>query len=394
MAILRIDRLPQLTESLRGKTEPELFDHIQAIHVALREWRRDLEQELENTGGISGITVEDEGSAVGTPSGITTIDFVGGNVVATGSGADATITISGGSGSLTVEDEGTPVGTPGGITTIDFVGGNVVASGAGGDATVTVTTGLTVKDEGGNVGTAGNITSIDFVGSGVTASASGGAATVTVSGGGGGAPTDAKYVVMDYSGSLSEERKLTAGTGISVTDGGANGAVTIDNTFALPVADTQTIVKGSSDATKLIRFEVDGLTTATTRVLTAQDKDLTVAGINVQQQFTTNQRCGVTTLTDGTNISVDASANNNFKVELAGNRTLDNPSNLSDGMHLFFYIKQDANGSRTLAYGSKYKFRNGTTPVLTTASHGKDCLACYYDSTADQLFCVFHKNFA
>ena len=29
----------------------------------------------------------------------------------------------------------------------------------------------------------------------------------------------------------------------------------------LPVTDTQTIVKGSSDATKLIRFEVDGLTT-------------------------------------------------------------------------------------------------------------------------------------
>lgn len=54
------------------------------------------------------------------------------------------------------------------------------------------------------------------------------------------------------------------------------------NTFnnkqgAFPVVDTQTIVKGSVDATKLIRFEVDGLTTSTTRVLTVPDKDFTIA---------------------------------------------------------------------------------------------------------------------
>ena len=44
----------------------------------------------------------------------------------------------------------------------------------------------------------------------------------------------------------------------------------------LPVADTQTIIKGSADATKLIRFEADGLTTGTTRVLTPQDADYTI----------------------------------------------------------------------------------------------------------------------
>ena len=46
---------------------------------------------------------------------------------------------------------------------------------------------------------------------------------------------------------------------------------------SLPVADTQTIIKGSVDATKLVRFEADGLTTATTRVLTVPDKDITIA---------------------------------------------------------------------------------------------------------------------
>jgi len=43
-----------------------------------------------------------------------------------------------------------------------------------------------------------------------------------------------------------------------------------------PFADTQTIVKGSVDATKLIRFEVDGLTTGTTRVITTPDTDGTL----------------------------------------------------------------------------------------------------------------------
>jgi hypothetical protein len=44
----------------------------------------------------------------------------------------------------------------------------------------------------------------------------------------------------------------------------------------LPVADTSTIVKGSADGTKLMRFEVDGLTTGTTRVMTIPDKNITL----------------------------------------------------------------------------------------------------------------------
>lgn len=45
-----------------------------------------------------------------------------------------------------------------------------------------------------------------------------------------------------------------------------------------PFVDTTAIVKGSADATKLARLEVDGLTTATTRVLTVQNKNYTLAG--------------------------------------------------------------------------------------------------------------------
>ena len=41
-----------------------------------------------------------------------------------------------------------------------------------------------------------------------------------------------------------------------------------------PFTDTTALVKGSADATKLVRIEADGLTTGTTRVWTAPDRDL------------------------------------------------------------------------------------------------------------------------
>ena len=47
-------------------------------------------------------------------------------------------------------------------------------------------------------------------------------------------------------------------------------------TAGLPVVDTTNIVKGSADGTKLMRFEVDGITTGTTRVMTVPDKNITL----------------------------------------------------------------------------------------------------------------------
>ena len=59
-----------------------------------------------------------------------------------------------------------------------------------------------------------------------------------------------------------------------------------------------------------------------------------------------------------------------------------------------FRIKQDATGSRTLAYGSKYKFAGGVAGVLSTAANATDLLSCYYDSTNDVLLCSLSKGFA
>lgn len=54
--------------------------------------------------------------------------------------------------------------------------------------------------------------------------------SATISGGGGGgsgAPVGAEYVVVSLDGTLTDERNLAVGTGLSLTDGGANGPITI-----------------------------------------------------------------------------------------------------------------------------------------------------------------------
>jgi hypothetical protein len=96
-------------------------------------------------------------------------------------------------------------------------------------------------------------------------------------------------------------------------------------------------------------------------------------------------------LTDGATISVDASLSNNFSVTLGGNRTLANPTNLTSGMVLNFFIDQDATGSRTLSFGSAYKFPGGAAPALSTAANAKDLLSCIYDGSV--LRCNLLKAF-
>ena len=110
------------------------------------------------SGSINGITIKEEGVAVGTATSITSINFVGADVTATGTGQDATITISssgggGGSGGIDVQDEGVALATT--ATTLNFVGGGVVASGTGATKTITIAGG------GGGSGVGGTWTTYD-----------------------------------------------------------------------------------------------------------------------------------------------------------------------------------------------------------------------------------------
>lgn len=112
-----------------------------------------------------------------------------------------------------------------------------------------------------------------------------------------------------------------------------------------------------------------------------QAYDADTAKTDVAQSFTAAQRGTVSALTDGATITPDFAVANNFSLTLGGNRTLANPSNLTAGQSGVIVITQDGTGSRTLAYGSYFKFANGTAPTLTTTASAVDVLAYYVESS-------------
>ena len=96
------------------------------------------------------------------------------------------------------------------------------------------------------------------------------------------------------------------------------------------------------------------------------------ATLATAQTFTAGQRGQITALTDATSIATNLALSNNFSIQLGGNRTLADPTNISAGQSGSFFITQDGTGGRTLAYGSKFKFPGGTAPVLSTAANSVD----------------------
>lgn len=105
--------------------------------------------------------------------------------------------------------------------------------------------------------------------------------------------------------------------------------------------------------------------------------DTTVARLNEAQSYSAAQRGTVVTLTDGATITPDFSAGNNFALTIGGNRTLANPTNIAAGQSGVIVITNG--GSHTLAFGSYWKFKDGTAPTITVSA--TDILAYYCDST-------------
>ncbi len=84
-----------------------------------------------------------------------------------------------------------------------------------------------------------------------------------------------------------------------------------------PFSDSTDLLKGSADATKLLRFEIDGFTAATTRTITIPDSTTTMAGLGVPLQVWTgtNDFVGITEVRDGTNYFMKNIADPTKKVD-------------------------------------------------------------------------------
>jgi hypothetical protein len=98
--------------------------------------------------------------------------------------------------------------------------------------------------------------------------------------------------------------------------------------------------------------------------------------INVQNQLAVYGFAfqNVVTLTDATTITVNLAQTNNFTVTLGGNRTMANATNITAGQSGFIVVRQDGTGSRTLSFGTGWRFPSNTAPTLTTTASAVDLL--------------------
>lgn len=129
---------------------------------------------------------------------------------------------------------------------------------------------------------------------------------------------------------------------------------------AFPVVDSTAVVKGSADATKLLRIEVDGFTTATTRVMTPPNQDFTAAGINVKETFTAQQTPMNGALTDGATINWNADSDGQIvSVTTAAARTFAAPTNIVQNA---LYILVITTGGFTPSWNAAFKWAGATAP--------------------------------
>ena len=161
---------------------------------------------------------------------------------------------------------------------------------------------------------------------------------------------------MKVSDDRSAANTTTADAALPRAGGAMTGPITTNSTFdGVDVAARDAV-----------------LTTTTNTANTANTTANAAATLTAVQTFTAGQRGEVTALTDAASIATDLALSNNFAITLGGNRTLANPTNITAGQSGSIFITQDGTGSRTLAFGTNFKFVAGTAPTLSTAASSID----------------------
>jgi hypothetical protein len=117
------------------------------------------------------------------------------------------------------------------------------------------------------------------------------------------------------------------------------------------------------------------LTDAATPALAAQDAVTVESGAVAPT---------VVNLTDAATIAVDASAGNDFRVTLAGNRIMGTPANPVNGQQIIFQVRQGSAGPFTLTWDSGYEFSSDLPqPGLSTTAGQTDLLGFVYNAAKD-----------
>jgi len=175
----------------------------------------------------------------------------------------------------------------------------------------------------------------------------------------GGDPTNASYVVLTLDNDLTNERRLTAGTGITITDGGAGGNVTITAT-ATGSGDVVGPAMATDDA--IVRFDLTtGKLLQNSSVTISDMNDITTPGDVAVNGGDITTTATTFNLINSTATTVNIAGGATTAVTLGGNGgtiTIANPTvTLSNSSTL------NVNGANPTIAGSS----NGTLTLFNTS---------------------------
>jgi hypothetical protein len=154
-----------------------------------------------------------------------------------------------------------------------------------------------------------------------------------------------------------------------------------DAGFALEEADETVVVQQAFDRREILKKAL-GLAAvgavAGTIIAEAKAAPASAAGgTTLQGAFAP----AVVALTDAPTVAVDASQGNDFRLTIAANRTMGNPSNSLDGQQIIFQVTQGPLAPCTLSWGSSYEFSPGLPqPTLSTTTGQTDLLGFIYNA--------------
>jgi len=190
---------------------------------------------------------------------------------------------------------------------------------------------------------------------------------------------------LDFSVASQTDNNFTT-TLKNKLDGIASGATNVTNTNQLTNgAGFITSADGGNAATL---DSLDSTAFLRSNAADTASSELTItAGLN----FGADAKCAasVSTLSDGSTITVPFNSGVHHTVTLGGNRTFGDPGSTSGsiGQSGSIFIVQDGTGGRTAAFHSDYKFAGGTAPTLSTAANAVDRLD-YVIRASDNVHCV------
>jgi hypothetical protein len=192
---------------------------------------------------------------------------------------------------------------------------------------------------------------------------------------------------------------ITNGAGITVTYNDVGNQLVIACTVTQYTdemaqdAVAALIAAGVDTGLSVAYNDAGNLISITINVAAAAD----IWGGTIDDKFITPKRLKdwrtPTALVDGATITMDGTTGVNFYVTLGGSRIFANPTNFVPGQFGVIHVTQDGTGSRTLTFGSNFKF-GGTSiagNTLTTTAGATDAIH-YYVRADGTLTCFIIQN--